>query len=230
MSTRANSSDRGSTPPANLDAKNQMKDIVNKAMLTPIEENQANFKPVLISQEQILRIIEALSVLHGISNDAGFRAVALLFLKGAANKSAPNGMSVIVKGIDGQETIIKKSDLMMCYNSVTGNNYIRRLAESLACEICMFAEKNNIPGDLAIAANNYYVAQGELPLTKQEMSWSNSFVQYEQNVITDIPRVAQFLAQDFRNRFTKTKKPKKPKNKKEIKENTGNTNKKTTQE
>lgn len=58
-------------------------------------------------------------------------------------------MAVEVFVEDSVRVTVQKYDLMSIYKAVTGNNFLRRLAETLAPKISSFAEAKNLQGDLA---------------------------------------------------------------------------------
>jgi hypothetical protein len=178
------------------------------AIQIPPEVIQNTMSDNKVSNEQISQIMFRLSEICSLDPGNAFTAVALLFLKGAANKKAPLTMAVEVKSIDGKITTVTKEDLMYAYRSATQNNYLRRLAEALASSISKFAENYNLQGDLGVAANNYVVAQGETPLDPKERAWANSFCQMNPELVKEAPRVAKFLATDYQARFNPKKKKK----------------------
>lgn len=164
-----------------------------------------------IGQEVIERIVARLAHKCYLSPKNAFAAIALLFLKGAASKSAPDKMFVEVKAVDGGLAKVYKGDLMQVVFDSTGNRFIRRLAESLAIPISNFAERHSLDGDLAFSFDIEAISEGQDPLTPKERAWSNSFCQH----ISDLDlragtRVKALLGQDYQNRFNK-KKPKKKK-------------------
>jgi len=185
------------------------------AMQAPPEVIQNTMSDNKVSPEQISQIMFRLSEIFALDPGNAFTAVALLFLKGAANKSAPLSMAVDVKSTDGKTVTVTKEDLMYAYRSATQNNYLRRLAEVLASSISKFAENYNLQGDLGLAANNYVVAQGETPLDPKERAWANSFCQMNPELVKEAPRVAKFLAADYQSRFNPKKKKKAPTAKKQ---------------
>lgn len=163
---------------------------------------------------EINNIIDTLAINHGIEKVSAFCAIILLFLKGAANNGAPNTMSVdVVDSISGPTTI-SKYDIKYAYQRVTHNEFIRRLAESLAMEIGKYAEKNFLSGDIASKIDSRIMASKEeserIPLSARERAWASSFSQRLPN-LSDLSssRLPQLLAADYNERFSKKSKEKK---------------------
>lgn len=202
--------------------------VLNSAMQVQLASVAPNVNQTEISKENVYAILNRLCTLYGVNETTAFVAMALLFLKGAANKGAPTSMSVQVTAIDGQLVEVTKQDVMQCYSAVAKNNFVRRLAETLSTEICRFAEAKGLKGDLHLAANNYYVAKGEAPLNAKERAWANSFCQTNELIETEAPRIAKFLAQNYFDRFKKGKAKQVTKNKGS--QNPTNKNKKQKQE
>lgn len=69
----------------------------------------------------------------------------MLFLKGAANKGAPDNLAVTYT-IEKERITLFKGDLMHAYKLYCRNNYLRRLAEFMATKISQFAEVNGVNG------------------------------------------------------------------------------------
>jgi len=195
------SSSLTSKPAQPFDINQAFKD----AMQASPEVIQNTMSDNKVTNEQISQILSKLSEIFALDPGNAFTAVALLFLKGAANKSAPLSMSVEVKAMDGKIVTVTKEDLMYVYRSIMQNNFLRRLAEALASSISKFAEHYNLQGDLGVAANNYVVAQGETPLDSKERAWANSFCQMNPELVKEAPRVAKFLAADYQARFNPKK-------------------------
>lgn len=245
MNTTSNKRGK-SSPPENVNSDSKEKEIhlkknekgsenyepldtvLNSAMQAELTEVAPNVNQTEIGKENVYAILNRLCTLYGLNETTAFIAVALLLLKGAANKGAPTTMFVQVTAIDGKLVDVTKQDLMQCYSAVTKNNFLRRLAETLSTEISKFAEVKGLKGDLHLAANNYYVAKGEPPLNAKERAWANSFCQTNEAVETEAPRIAKFLAQNYFDRFKKGKTKQVSKNKGE--KNPPNKNKKQKQE
>jgi len=155
-----------------------MRGIVERAQRKQLSDVAPNENVTLISKKTIREIIRQLAQMFGMSEELAFIALCLLFLKGAASASAPKEMEVILTDPDTKtEIVIQKYDLMACYRRVTGNLFIRRLAEGMALEIGMYAESQGLNGDLALKINNGLVAKNEPSLTTREKAWCSSFCQ-----------------------------------------------------
>ena len=172
------------------------------------ENIQENIKKNMVTKEECKSIVKTLATTHGINESQAFSAIALLFLKGAANRSAPETMSVTVTNADGTKTEVLKYDVMYACHTVCKHKFLRRLAESLAVEISVFAETQNLNRDLAVALNNCLLAQGDPPLTSKEKAWASSFCQALPGLDTYVGQcVPAKLAADYNGRFV-NKKPK----------------------
>lgn len=129
-------------------------------------------------------------------------AVYLLLLKGAANIKAPNSMQVNVLNEKNEQVSLSKLDLMAAYRRVTGNNFLRRLAETLAVEISQFAEANGLRGELATRINNKLLVAKQVPLNDREMAWASSYCQGVPNLAQlSSDRLPSLLAEDYSQRF-----------------------------
>lgn len=184
---------------------NNITSVFETAMNMPLDQLAPPDSQALVPMEQVKIILKRMSDLFGLTEAAAFVAIALLFLKGAANKGAPSTMSVDVFGEDGARVTVQKYDLMSIHKAVTGNNFLRRLAETLAPQISGFADAKNLQGDLAKSINNTLIAQGEPPLSAKEKAWASSFCQKCVELETEAPRVAKYLAVDYQKRFSKKK-------------------------
>jgi hypothetical protein len=161
-----------------------------------------------LEREQIESVLARLAHRNYLKPITAFCAIALLFLKGAASKTAPDKMFVEVRAIDGSVSKVTKGDLMhmQVYYEVTQNRFIRRLAESLAVQISNFAERHNMKGDLAMNLEIEEISEGREPLTAKEQAWANSFCQHVQNLETlSSPRLRQLLNKDYQLRFERRK-------------------------
>jgi hypothetical protein len=70
----------------------------------------------------------------------------------------------------------------------------------------VFAETQNLNGDLAVALNNCLLAQGDPPLTSKEKAWASSFCQALPGLDTYVGhRVPAMLAADYNARFVNKK-------------------------
>lgn len=177
------------------------KDILGQALNNPKEEIISE-KKELVTVEQAKLIIRKLANTFCITEANAFAAMCALFLKGAANKGTPAILSVDVKTEDGSYTTITKYDLTIACKAATKHTFLRRVAEAMALEIGMYAEKANYNGDLAIKLNNELVANNQPPLSTKEKAWASSFNQ-------NLPKLEEYageripslLAQDYRKRF-----------------------------
>lgn len=220
---------KGATP----SSKAPTEDVKPTFTLSQIEEqvNKIDIKDVApnlgaspLEDEQIERIIARLAHRMYLTPFTAFCAIALLFLKGAASKTAPDKMFVEVRAIDNKLIKVTKGEIMQVYQEVTENRFIRRLAESLAVQICTFAERNNMKGDLAFNLEIEEVSEGREPLTPKEQAWANSFCQHVKDLEKlASPRLRQLLNKDYQSRFDRKKKKK---GKKEERQNQKGGNKK----
>lgn len=127
-------------------------------------------KKETITPETMQSIVSLLADSFGITQP-------LALLKGAANKSTPNSLSVTVI-FEGEEVTISKADLMYFYRTSTGNQYLRRFAETMQNQISEFAFKNGLDGDLAKQlARKVQLDPEQTPLTKKERAYASSFNQ-----------------------------------------------------
>jgi len=159
-----------------------------------------------ISSDQVQEIVTKVAADMQVSPPVALASIYLLLNKGAANVKAPNSMQVNVLNEKKEEVSLSKLDLMAAYRRVTGNNYLRRLAETLAVEIAQFAEKNGLRGELATRINNKLVSNSQVPLTLKEMAWASSFCQSVANLASlSSDRLPGLLAEDYSQRFSKVK-------------------------
>lgn len=176
-----------------------LNDLVRVSMQQKVEAIVPNFKKNIVTDDQILQIVNAISSTLNVSQDRAFIGMILLFLQGAVSSSAPLTMSVEV---DEGKCIEKKNILSAC-KLITGHQYIRRIAEALAAEIGEFAYRNNLRGELANRINNRLRADTGSNLTDVEMSYCSSFSQNITHLseITGSDRLSKLLAQDYQRRF-----------------------------
>lgn len=137
---------------------------------------------------------------------------------------APDSLKVTVfdenkNSIDAPQA---RGDLLYFYRSLTGNNFLRRLAECIADDISKFAEKNNLSGDLAQQIDRHLRGcepdeSGKRPakLTPKERAWCSSFNQENPTLDSDADlkvRLGNLLAQDLvrKTSSSKTKQRTKP--------------------
>lgn len=158
--------------------------------------------------------LELLSPLSSVwSEQRAIQAVFLLFLSGAANRGTPESLGMTVLDLNGNEVKVVKGDIMFFYRTATGNQHLRRLAESVADEISTFAETHNLSGDLANQINRQIIASAsdENPtekLNRKEKAWCWSFNQDNPKLETDpnLKRLGILLAKDLENKFSSKKK------------------------
>lgn len=136
----------------------------------------------------------------GLDKNTAFIAIALLFLKGAANKGTPNTMSIMVHTSETQ-TEVTKADLVYLYKKIHKNMHIRRLAESMAELISKYAEAQGLAGDLAKKINITLLRKKEPTLTRKEAAWCSSFCQSNPKVEGVSERLAGLLSEDYLSRF-----------------------------
>jgi hypothetical protein len=195
-------------------------------------ENIIPPKKTTVSKKDIIGIIERISRVYNIPESTALISIYLLILVGAAISATPVSLSVTVKNAKGHNIEVDKLQLLTAYKQITGNSYLRRLAETLADDISKFAEKHNIKGDLANKMNNKLLAEGKTVLSTRQMAWCSSFNQDNPtlNSNSELVIVAQLLAEDYKKRFdkvqNKTSKPKPKSSPKRQGQNKGKTKKK----
>jgi hypothetical protein len=179
-------------------------EICKKAADSDLSKVSTSATKSLITKQQCKEIIEDISKTHGLTNEKAFAAIALLFLKGAANKAAPLDMSVDIITEENNTTSVCKVDLVRSTQKVVKNGFIRRVAEALAAEISYYAEKHYLNGDLAIKLDTLLRADEKPSLTRKEKAWANSFAQNLPGLERFAgPRIPYLLALDYNNRFSK---------------------------
>lgn len=199
-----------------------LEEIINKSMQNKVEDIAPNFRRKnTLSKEQIEKIIQTISLNLELSPERVLIGMNLLFLQGAASAGAPVTMSIEL----GDGKCMEKRNIMTACNVVTGNIYIRRIAETLAKEIGEFAYTNKLAGELAYRINNKLKADTGESLNEKEMAYCSSFSQ----VIPDLSertseRLSRLLAEDYQKRFENRKKQK-PENNTNTKQNKGKRNK-----
>lgn len=179
----------------------ELEQLLTEANKTPI----AKISPQETKQEwhtpsEIQNIINQLADTMGLDTHTAFIAIALLFLKGAANKGTPTTMSVAVMESSNQ-TEVSKSDLIYVYRKNFKNIHIRRLAESMAVLISRYAEAQGLSGDLAKKINISLLKKKEATLTRKEAAWCSSFCQSNPKVEEVSERLAGLLSEDYLTRF-----------------------------
>lgn len=178
------------------------KNVFNKVLdEASVETVAPKVKQSIVTEETINKIFELLCSTFEMDLAPMIAGVCLLFLKGAASDGAPLSLSVEVLGRE-----ITKRDLLYCYEMVTGNKYLRRMAEALAVEISQYAEKNGLSGDLGKRIQTRHRASTGESLTPKELAWCSSFCQDLPNLANfSSERLAKLLAEDYDNRFKKAK-------------------------
>lgn len=161
-----------------------------------------NFRKGILSNEEIDKILKIISFDIGVDKSEALVGTILLMLKGAASTGTPDTLSVDLK--NGKK--ITKKNVKGAYFSVTGNNYIRRLAEGLAIQIGNFAEHFQLNGELAQRINTMLKAQTGETLTAKEMAWCSSFSQNIPDLASrGSDRLVKLLAEDYKKRFENKK-------------------------
>lgn len=192
------------TPPTVL-SKADIATLASNAKLSSLMQEAAahglSYMPPTITNQlpsfQVLKIIDKIAEMYGISFAASNVAISLLFLKGASNSSTPNTISVTIT-YGGKPVTVVKRDLDYHYEFVTKNKHVRRLAETMRNGISQFAEATRLNGDLAQQINNRLLANGQEGLTMKQRAWTSSFNQFNPYLETDpdLLFVAQELAKD----------------------------------
>lgn len=160
-----------------------------------------------LSATEVSDVISKIAADMQVAPQLALVAVYLLILKGAANVKAPNSMQVEVLNEKKEPVSLSKLDLMAAYRRVTGNSFLRRLAESLATEISQYAEANGLRGELATRINNKLLVTRQVPLNVKEMAWASSFCQSLYNLaLLSSDRLPGLLAEDYTQRFTEKSK------------------------
>jgi hypothetical protein len=140
-------------------------DLAKKILMDDLEVIAPNFKKVILGDKEVFQIIDKLSTDMEVTKQEALTGIMLLMLKGAASAGTPNTLSVQLKN----EKFITKKNLMSAYVAVTGNVYIRRLAETLAIHIGEFAENFNLQGELSQRVNTMLKADtGEILTQKRD--------------------------------------------------------------
>jgi hypothetical protein len=168
-----------------------------------------------LTEGQAHNIATHLGKANGLDTHLAYIAIFLLILKGAANSGTPESLEITILDHERNPVTIKKYDLMYSYYSITGNKFIRRLAEQLAIPIGMYAEKNGLSGDICEKINNKTMRNMDptlrYPLTLKERAWASSFSQK----IPGLEKLASerlplLLALDYGERFTDVKRRRPP--------------------
>lgn len=181
--------------------------VTQEILKQQLDEIAPNFKKGSLTTEEVVKTIEKVALDIDVSYQDALTGIMLLMLKGAASSGTPQTLSVDLRG--GKN--LAKKNITGAYMSVTGNNYIRRLAESLAVEIGIFAEGFGLSGELSQRINTSLKAENGEILTPKEMAWCSSFSQNIPDLAKrSSERLVKFLAEDYKKRFENKKKTKEP--------------------
>jgi hypothetical protein len=158
-------------------AQEELKSIIQEASKIPVEAiapKQKRMKWHNAHEKNIF--IKAIAELRGITEPLAFAAIAMLFVKGAANKGTPASTEVELEHPEEKAKFkVTKNDLIYHYERLFGSNLIRRMAESMAEEISEYAQSQGLSGDLAKKINTRLI-KNQLPiLTREEAAWCSSF-------------------------------------------------------
>ncbi len=185
--------------------KIELEELLKTSINKRVEEVSPNFrKKNILTEEQLEKIIQTLSINLSVSHEKALIGMILLFLQGATSEGAPMTMSIDL----GEGKSIEKRSVINACSASTGHQYIRRIAETLAKEIGEFAYKNRLAGELAYRINNRLKAESGECLNEREMAFCSSFSQVLPNLSElGSERLTRLLAEDYHRRFdTKRKK------------------------
>lgn len=182
---------------------NNLDKLTSEILNSNLEELAPDYKKGVLSEEEIEQIINDVAEKLGIPKSDALAGTMLLMLKGAASSGTPQTLNVQLR--DGK--IIAKKNIVSAYLDVTGNTFLRRLAEGLAIKIGEFAEKFGLAGELAQRINTVVKAEGGEALTKKEEAWCSSFSQNIPDLAQrSSDRLVRLLAEDYKKRFENKKK------------------------
>lgn len=175
-----------------------------------IETLAPNYKKSILGSEETNMIIKKIATDLDITEEEALAGTMLLLLKGASSDGTPQNLSVELKN---GKTLAKRN-VQGAYLTVTGNNYLRRLAESLAIQIGEFAEHFGLNGELTQRINTSLKAESGEVLSPKETAWCSSFSQNIPDLATrSSERLVRLLAEDYKKRFEGKKKYKTSENK-----------------
>lgn len=178
--------------------------MIEGALEQKVDDISPNYrKKIKMSDEQVQKIIESISLTLGINDSKKVLVgVMLLFLQGAASEGTPVTLSVQI----GEKTLEKRNIIQAC-EYIERHKYIRRIAETLAPIIGEFAYRNKLSGEFAQRINNKLKAESGETLTEREMAFCSSFSQTIPNLeeLTS-SRLVKLLAEDYSRRFDNKKK------------------------
>jgi hypothetical protein len=177
-----------------------LKDLLEETKKEDIKMIFPSLNKKRVSEEAIVKLIESLASNLGVSRSRIFIAMILLFIKGAANSSAPDTLAVQI-GKDGVS--LTKGKLKDHCKTTCEHTYIRRIAESMAEYIGKFAFENKMKGDLYKIINNKCLSHYKRELTDKEAAFASSFTRdgiKNINEMAESSILAQLLAEDYQER------------------------------
>lgn len=180
-----------------------LEELVNLSLEEKVEDILPNFRKNNMTDEQIERIVNSVSLTLKVELKRVLAGIMLLFLQGAASSGTPLTMFV---GL-GEGKFLEKRNIVSACILVTGHLFIRRLAEALATPIGEFAYRNKLKGELANRINNRFKAKTGNNLSDKKLAYCSSFSQSIpdlSNITSE--RLAKLLAEDYQRRFENTKK------------------------
>lgn len=184
-------------------SKENLTEIFESALESDLNTVAPNYNKDLLSPEEKRKIIKKIANDIETTEEDTLIGTILLMLKGAASDGTPQTLSINLRN---GKTIAKR-DVAAAYLSVTGNQFIRRLAESMAVEIGTFAEHKKLTGELAQRINTLLKAETGEILTEKEMAWCSSFSQNLPDLANkSSERLVRLLAEDYKTRFENKKK------------------------
>lgn len=190
-----------------------LNELIEATKLEDVDKIAPKFrKKNTMSDEQLEKIVQIIALNLDIDPKTALIGMILLFLQGAASAGTPPTMSVEIGNI-----VMEKRHIMNACFNVTGHQFIRRIAESMAETIGLFAYKNHLAGELAYRINNKLKAENGTSLTEMEMAFCSSFSQAIPNLENKSERLAKLLAEDYQKRFENKKKSDKSINNNSIK-------------
>jgi len=102
-----------------------------------------------ITQSQVGQIVFDLSKRLSVPSASVFTLIYFLFLKGAANKGAPDSLKTSII-YNGDKVDLTKKQLMYSYKFFTNNQHLRRLAEYLATPDIGICPKKQCSGGMLL--------------------------------------------------------------------------------
>lgn len=183
---------------------NNIEELMQTIKGESLEKISPTYKKGALSSEEISQIITKIAVELGITEKEALAGTIMLMLKGAASTGTPHSLAVELS--NGK--VIAKRNILGAYLIVTGNNYLRRLAEALAVQIGEFAEHFGLQGELAQRINTLLKAEAGETLSAKEMAWCSSFSQNLPDLAKrSSERLVRLLAEDYKKRFDNKRKP-----------------------